>query len=417
MKIVGVVVGLLAVGSASAAPSTISPRNTPFTWGSTKIRGVNLGGWLVLEPWITPTIFTHPSAVGIVDEFTLGASYGIAALPDLRHHWSTFVTKSDFQAIAAVGLNTVRIPIGFWAFDTFNTPYLSGQAPYLEKAVRWARETGLKVIIDLHGAPGSQNGFDNSGQQRDTPGWGTGATVQQTLQVLHKIQSKYAALEYQDVVIGIEILNEPMGPVVDKTILRQFYRDGFAQTRSVSPSTTVVLSDAFFRPREWNGFLTPQDSGAQNVALDHHEYQIFDMGQITWSHAQHISGVCDGAEAYSGADKWTFVGEWTGAMTDCAHWVNGVGRGARYDGTYLTTTAIGSCGHASSEISSWSPELRDVTRRYIEAQIAVFEAKTQGWVFWTWKTERSPEWDMQRLVTAGLFPTHLAEVGGRGLIC
>lgn len=25
--------------------------------GKTKIRGVNLGGWLVLEPWIKPTLF------------------------------------------------------------------------------------------------------------------------------------------------------------------------------------------------------------------------------------------------------------------------------------------------------------------------------------------------------------------------
>ena len=39
-----------------------------------KIRGVNLGGWLVLEPWITPTIFEEVN-VGrlkgaIVDEYT-----------------------------------------------------------------------------------------------------------------------------------------------------------------------------------------------------------------------------------------------------------------------------------------------------------------------------------------------------------
>lgn len=28
-----------------------------FSFGSEKIRGVNLGGWFVLEPWITPSIF------------------------------------------------------------------------------------------------------------------------------------------------------------------------------------------------------------------------------------------------------------------------------------------------------------------------------------------------------------------------
>lgn len=32
-----------------------------FGFGSEKIRGVNLGGWFVLEPWITPSIFEATS--------------------------------------------------------------------------------------------------------------------------------------------------------------------------------------------------------------------------------------------------------------------------------------------------------------------------------------------------------------------
>lgn len=39
-----------------------------------KIRGVNLGGWLVLEPWITPSIFEEvnvgPLHGAILDEYT-----------------------------------------------------------------------------------------------------------------------------------------------------------------------------------------------------------------------------------------------------------------------------------------------------------------------------------------------------------
>ena len=40
------------------------------------IRGVNLGGWLLLEPWITPSIFEEVNVEGnpnkgkIVDEYT-----------------------------------------------------------------------------------------------------------------------------------------------------------------------------------------------------------------------------------------------------------------------------------------------------------------------------------------------------------
>ena len=39
-----------------------------------KIRGVNLGGWLLLEPWITPSIFEEVNVDGntgkVVDEWT-----------------------------------------------------------------------------------------------------------------------------------------------------------------------------------------------------------------------------------------------------------------------------------------------------------------------------------------------------------
>ena len=55
----------------------------------------------------------------------------------------------------------MRIPIGFWAYEVGSSePYIQGQHEYLIKAIGWAGKHGLKVIIDLHGVPGSQNGYD-----------------------------------------------------------------------------------------------------------------------------------------------------------------------------------------------------------------------------------------------------------------
>lgn len=53
-------VALLSVlGNGAPTPMTSFKRNDnlSFAFGSEKIRGVNLGGWFVLEPWITPSIF------------------------------------------------------------------------------------------------------------------------------------------------------------------------------------------------------------------------------------------------------------------------------------------------------------------------------------------------------------------------
>jgi len=243
-----------------------------------------------------------------VDEYTLSQKLGCdAALALLRKHWDSFATWHDFHKIKMAGFNMVRIPIGYWAYDTLGSPYTTGAAVYIDAAVDWARLLGLKIIIDLHGVPGSQNGFDNSGQRMDSPTWQTGDTVQQTLQILKTISDKYAQPSFQDVIAGIELINEP-AQFLDKTIqldvTKQFYRDGFSQVRAVS-NTTVVLADGFLPPSQWNGFLTPSDNDAQNVAIDHHEYQVFNNDLVKFSPSEHVQHVCKNADNYSGADKWT----------------------------------------------------------------------------------------------------------------
>jgi glucan 1,3-beta-glucosidase len=118
------------------------------------VRGVNLGGWFVLEPWITPSIFSQwANGGGVVDEYTYCQALGQAeANSRLTQHWNTWVTQADFQAIAAAGLNHVRIPIGYWALNPLpGDPYVQGQLPILDNAIDWARQAGLKVMLDLHG--------------------------------------------------------------------------------------------------------------------------------------------------------------------------------------------------------------------------------------------------------------------------
>jgi glucan 1,3-beta-glucosidase len=57
-------------------------------------------------------------------------------------------------------LNHVRLPIGYWAFQVGpGEPFIQGQIPYLKKAVAWASNNGLKLIVDLHGAPGTSSSF------------------------------------------------------------------------------------------------------------------------------------------------------------------------------------------------------------------------------------------------------------------
>ena len=124
-----------------------------------RINGVNLGGWLVLERWMTPGLFR---ASGEEDEIWLHRSTDPAELERLlRRHRDTYITEDDFRAISAHGLNLVRIPVPFFIFG--DVPGHPGCVEYLDRAFDWAERAGLKVLIDLHTVPGSQNGFDNGG--------------------------------------------------------------------------------------------------------------------------------------------------------------------------------------------------------------------------------------------------------------
>ena len=87
--------------------------------------------------------------------------------------------------------------------------------------------------------------------------------VAQTLSVLRNITTEYGQRQYQDVVVALELLNEPLSSELNYNELQQFCRDGFEQARAVS-DTPVMLHDGFNSPSSWNGFLSVSDNNAQN---------------------------------------------------------------------------------------------------------------------------------------------------------
>ncbi|KAJ9089913.1 hypothetical protein DSO57_1008012 [Entomophthora muscae] len=92
-----------------------------FNYKKDKICGVNLGGWLVLEPWITPSLFEpfkgKSEGKMAVDEYTYTKILKHKAKPILESHWKNFVTEKDFLILKHAGINHVCIPVGYWAFN------------------------------------------------------------------------------------------------------------------------------------------------------------------------------------------------------------------------------------------------------------------------------------------------------------
>ncbi|KAI1775916.1 glucan 1,3-beta-glucosidase precursor [Hypoxylon cercidicola] len=395
---------------SQAAPQGMIPpvkRDLNFAFGSEKIRGVNLGGWLVLEPWITPSFF-EATPDNVVDEYTLTQTLGTdEAATRLEQHWSTWITADDFGDIASKGLNFVRIPVGYWSVTPLaGDPYVDGGYRYLRMALDWARDNNLKVMIDLHGAPGSQNGLDNSGR-RGAIGWTQGDTVSQTLTALNKLRDDFAS---HPAVASIELLNEPMSPNLNMDTVRQFMTEGVNNLQSAN--VAVAFHDAFIGPTSWNDWGAA--SASSSLLLDTHHYEVFDNGQLQMSVDQHVSSACGFGGQMTSSNKWTISGEFSGAMTDCAKWLNGRGVGARYDGTFnyngQGSSFIAACdGKSPGSVGNLAEAERTNIASFINAQMVAYE-KAAGWIFWTWKTESAPEWSFKDLANAGIIPQPLSSM-------
>ncbi|CAK9438594.1 uncharacterized protein LODBEIA_P28180 [Lodderomyces beijingensis] len=430
----------LIIFIACSTPVIAAASNVTSNASESQYKGVSIGGWLVLEPYITPSLFNQTLNYNEtwedlpVDEYHFCEKLGEQeARKRLDEHWSTFYNETDFQQIKDHGLNMVRIPIGYWSFEKLkDDPYVAGAQEYLDKALEWCSNWGLKVMIDLHGAPNTQNGFDNSGLRNiGYPGWQNKTQyVSHTVDVLAQIYAKYGQRNYSDVVIGIEILNEPYGPGLDMNKVEKFYLDAYNDARDIQEvNNTIFFHDAFQNIQYWDDFFdkgkikytntssnrtVTESADFYNLIVDHHHYEVF-APSVADNLSQHLQNIKNYADAISNETHYAIVGEWSAALTDCAPWLNGIGLGSRYEATppYDSEDGggfkrVGSCSVVNKPLSKWSKTQKRDYRRFIEMQMYQYDKRMNGWIFWCWKTEGGAiEWDFRQLAAAGIVPQPL----------
>lgn len=401
--------------SAKANP-TVPALNEP--WGPyTKrpARGVNLGGWLSLEPFITASLFEGD---GTPDEWSLCKKLGKEKAAEvLEKHYATFITEADFKAIADAGLDHLRIPFSYWAVEVFDDDaYLFRVSwRYLLRGIEWARKYGLRIKLDLHGMPGSQNGWNHSGRS-SAINWMVGPNGKQNLQrttEIHNRLSKFFAQDrYKNIIAFYGIGNEP-AITLPMDELASWTAEVFKVVQGNGLLAPQVFSDSMRGLPTWNGKLPGYD---QSLVLDTHQYAIFDNGLLGLKHTEKVALACN---AWSGLISSsmnpatghgpTMVGEWSQADTDCTLHLNGVGSGARWSGTFFTAPAPVcaasecSCEMANADPSTYTPEYRTFLKTWAIAQMDAFE-KSWGWFYWTWKSETAHQWSYQAGLKGGFMP-------------
>ncbi len=252
-----------------------------------KVKGVNLGNWLVLEKWMNPALFEGTTAE---DEYYLPRQLKKEVYEArIKIHRAEYITERDFVTIKAMGMDAVRIPVPYFIFGD-REPFI-GCIEELDKAFNWAERYGLQILIDLHTAPMGQNGFDNGGICGVCKWSQYPDEVEFVLSVLERLAERYGNRKG---LWGIEVLNEPVSenmwkimdvenryPAVDKKMaagsgamtldfLKQFYLDAYDRIRKYLPEEKYVVIHDGFELFAWKDFM--QEEKYKNVVLDTHQY-------------------------------------------------------------------------------------------------------------------------------------------------
>jgi glucan 1,3-beta-glucosidase len=334
------------------------------------MRGLNIGGWLVLEKWMTPELYEGTSAE---DEFHLLQARS-DYLEMLKHHRDTFITKEDFVWMKSHGIDTVRLPVGHWLFDA-SEPYVSAKE-YVDQAFVWANETKLDIVLDLHAAKGCQNGFDNGGLS-GVIGWHKDQqNIDDTLDFLRTLSKTY---KNQERLVGIQLLNEPHWTIPLEQ-LKEFYLSGYRIIREEAGEQVSVIMHDSFRINVWEDFFKQHE--LFNTYLDTHMYQVF--GEV--AHDATIFEISEFIKEkrykkIKELQKYTrvIVGEWSCALP-----------------------------HQTKEKFKSKRE-KDAAYYWLSNQLLSTFNEADGWFFWNYKlspvsTKKHIGWSFKDMVIKGYLP-------------
>lgn len=328
------------------------------------MRGVNLGGWLVLEKWMTPALFAGTDAR---DEYEFMQTPGAAT--KRRKHHATFIKEADFKWLHNHAVQAVRIPVGYWVI-TGGAPYRSAIGR-LDWAFRMAKKYDIEVLLCLHGAPGSQNGHDHSGRVGKALWYKDAQYREQTIDALERLATRYRD---NPKFWGIELLNEPKVGLAQRK-LRAFYKEAYMRLVPIlRPSTRIVFHDAF-TPRLMNAAL---GSTSHRVLMDIHWYHFtfflhkyVPLG-LYWPLVRWHGHLADNLRHWQGI----IIGEWSGVLS--------------HEGLRRYPTA----------------EHNTLQYAHITRQLSAY-AYADAWFYWTYKTEAPGIWNYRSLIddpqAAGLF--------------
>lgn len=262
-----------------------------------QLKGINAGQILLQEGWMSPFALeplTNEDGSYVKDadnniqypefteeEFRAGlasnpnlAGYDIQEL--LEYYWSCFFTEDDFRIIKEdLQMNTIRLP--FYYLNILNEDLTlkseEDAFAYLDWFISMAAKYELYIVLDLHGAPGSQNGFEHSGAaQREPHLWTSEENIEATVALWDYVSNHYTNTrpDLGKWIATYDILNEPcyeFNTITTKECWDVF--DRIYDTIRDNGDAHVVTMEGCW---DFGKLPDPADYGWENVQYEYHWY-------------------------------------------------------------------------------------------------------------------------------------------------
>lgn len=233
------------------------------------LQGVGIGNWLLPEGYMFDMLkvsrYDSPRGLRALSNEMIGPE-------ESDRFWDAWLdayfTHEDVAALARDGYNSIRIAFDWKIlFDDKTLQPIDRGFSLLDNAIEWCSEFGIWVVLDLHGAPGGQNGTNID------DGWGypwlflSPREQERTCAIWHIIAERY---KNNETVLGYDLLNEPL-PVVHKeyySLLDPLYKKITEAIREVDTEHILILEGV-----NWASDITalgkPFDD---NVVYQFHKY-------------------------------------------------------------------------------------------------------------------------------------------------
>ena len=263
-----------------------------------RLRGVNAGNVLVTEGWLAPYscgALTNDDGSLVTDKD------GNVEYPDLtqeevvealkkngnmtdaekeeimdlyRRNW---FSEDDFTRVKEVyHMNAIRLPF-YWRDilnqnddGSYSRKSEDEAFAYLDWFVKGCQDNDLYCILDLHGCPKTQNGYEHSGSKSEDMLWNDETAINATCDLWSYIATHYLDNPLGEAIATYDIMNEPCGnyqgetkdycfPVFDKV---------YQAIRATGDNHVITIEGCW----TYSSFIDPAKYGWENVQYEIHLY-------------------------------------------------------------------------------------------------------------------------------------------------